>query len=124
MITAALFPKVKPNHRHWYAYDVLIDGKPIVIGSRDPEHDLARALLALGIEGCARIVDGRSGKPRSKVNIRKAAKLCIGSNLETFKWKRTGISDSSPCASESHPEGRGSASRCSRPSLRCSRIST
>ena len=44
-------PKKKPNDRHWYAYDVVFDGEIIVTDSRDPEHDLARALLARGIEG-------------------------------------------------------------------------
>jgi hypothetical protein len=46
VITARLFAKKKPNHRHWYAYDVEFDGELIVQNSRDPEHDLARALLA------------------------------------------------------------------------------
>jgi hypothetical protein len=45
-----LFAKAKPNERHWYAYDVMFGGATIVSNSRDPEHDLARALLARGIK--------------------------------------------------------------------------
>ena len=41
-----LFPKPKPTHKHWYAYDVLLDGETLVTNSRDSEHDLARALLS------------------------------------------------------------------------------
>ena len=54
MITVQLFAKPKPNERHWYAYDVLLEGKIIVSHSRDPEHDLARALFARGIKGVVR----------------------------------------------------------------------
>ena len=49
MLKAYLHPKRKPNDRHWYAYDVVFDGEIIVTDSRDPEHDLARALLARGM---------------------------------------------------------------------------
>jgi hypothetical protein len=51
MLQAYLHPKKKPNDRHWYAYDVVFDGEIIITNSRDPEHDLARALLARGIKG-------------------------------------------------------------------------
>ena len=51
MLKAYLHPKKKPNDRHWYAYDVVFDGEIIVTDSRDPEHDLARTLLARGIKG-------------------------------------------------------------------------
>jgi hypothetical protein len=46
MMTVELFAKMTPNDRHWYAYDVLLDGETILSNSRDPEHDLVRALLA------------------------------------------------------------------------------
>jgi hypothetical protein len=46
MLKAYLHRKKTPNDRHWYAYDVVFDGEIIVTDSRDPEHDLARALLA------------------------------------------------------------------------------
>jgi hypothetical protein len=59
-----LFAKAKPNDRHWYAYDVVFKGETIVSNSRDPEHDLARVLLARGIAGVVEVIDGRTGKPR------------------------------------------------------------
>jgi hypothetical protein len=59
----------------WYLYDVTFCGKVIVADSADPETDLARALLAQGITGVVEIVDGRTGKPRSRVNIEAASKV-------------------------------------------------
>jgi hypothetical protein len=56
-------------------YDVTFDGEIIVKGSRDPETDLARALLAQGITGTVMVVDANTGKHRTTVNIQKAAKL-------------------------------------------------
>jgi hypothetical protein len=103
MMKVKLFSKTKPNRRHWYAYDVLLDGQTIVSNSRDPEHDLARALLARGIKGVAEVIDGKTGKPRSRVNIEKAAKWCVGSNLERYKFRPPVAADSSPPAGESEP---------------------
>jgi hypothetical protein len=99
-LTALLLPKVKPSDRHWYAYDVEFDGVVIVPDSRDPEHDIARALLARGITGVVTLIDGKTGKPRTIVNIGKAAKWCVGSNLERYKWKGEQRSDSSPQTGE------------------------
>jgi hypothetical protein len=65
MLKAYLHPKKKPNDRHWYAYDVVFDGEIIVTDSRDPEHDLARALLARGIKGNVTLHDGHSQAPHS-----------------------------------------------------------
>ena len=58
MLKAHLHPKKKPNDRHWYAYDVVFDGEIVVTDSRDPEHDLARALLKRGIKGNVTLHDG------------------------------------------------------------------
>ena len=58
MLKAYLHPKKKPNDRHCYAYDVVFNGEIIVSDSRDPEHDLARALLARGIKGNVTLHDG------------------------------------------------------------------
>jgi hypothetical protein len=84
---AYLHPKPKPNHKHWYAYDVVFDGEMIVTDSRDPEHDLARALLARGIKGAVILHDGNTGKPRTIVNIERAARLAVESNLKVRRWK-------------------------------------
>jgi len=105
MITVELFAKKKPNNRHWYAYDVLLGGEIIVSSSRDPEHDLARALLARGIKGVIEIIDGRTGKPRSRIDIEPAAKHGIGSNLDRYNWKPREIGKDSPLAGETEPLG-------------------
>jgi hypothetical protein len=99
-LTATLHAKTKPNDRHWYAYDVEFDGDLIVTDSRDPEHDLARALLARGHAGVVTLIDGMTSKPRTTINIEKAAKWCVGSNLERFKWKGDERSDYSPQTGE------------------------
>src|SRR6476469_4205584 len=96
MLKAYLHPKNKPNDRHWYASDVVFDGEIIVTDSRDPEHDLARALLAQGIKGNVTLHDGPTRKPRTVVNIEKAAPWCVGSNLERDKRKAPEVTDSSP----------------------------
>jgi hypothetical protein len=79
---------------------VVFDAEIIVTDSRDPEHDLARALLARGIEGNVTLHDGPTRTPRTEVNIEKAARWCVGSNLERYKWKAPKVSDSSPQAGE------------------------
>jgi hypothetical protein len=50
-------------------------GETVVKGSRDPETDLARALLAKGITGMVMVMDANTGKHRTTVNIEAAAKL-------------------------------------------------
>ena len=99
-LTALLHAKQKPNDRHWYAYNVDFDGDLIVTDSRDPEHDLARALLARCYRGHVTLIDGKTGKPRTRVNIEKAAPWCVGSNLERYRWKGAERSDSSPYTGE------------------------
>lgn len=78
----------------------MLDGETIVSDSRDPEHDLARALLARGITGVVEAIDGSTGKPRSKVNVGAAAKRCVGSNLDGYTWKQHEIGKDSPPAGE------------------------
>ena len=50
MITVAL-RSVWIGKKTGYVWDVLLDGKEIVHHSDDPEHDAARALKAMGMEG-------------------------------------------------------------------------
>jgi hypothetical protein len=61
--------------RAGYVYSVIYDGKILVERSRDPECDAARALLAKGITGTLTMLDGKTGKPRTIINIEKAAGL-------------------------------------------------
>jgi len=76
------------SKRQWYAYDVLLEGKAIVSGARDPETDLARALLALGRVGFVSLVDAQTGKLRSRVNIEKAARLVTIEGPHGPFWRR------------------------------------
>ena len=105
MIAVKLLAKPRPSDRHWHAYDVVFGDEIIVSNSRDPEHDLARALHARGIKGVVEVRDVKTGKPRSRVNIERAAKLGVGSNLERYKWKPPGRADSRPHAGETDPHG-------------------
>lgn len=100
MITVQLLAKPKPNDRHWYAYDVLLDEKIIVSDSRDPEHDLARVLFARGIKGVVRVIDGTTDRVRSRVNVQKAVPQGIGSNLDLYSWNSREIGKDSPHAGE------------------------
>jgi hypothetical protein len=79
---------------------VVFEGETVITDSRDAEHDLARALLARGLTGTVRILDGNTGKPRTLVNIEKAARWCLGSNLEKYKYKAPETADSSPRSPE------------------------
>jgi hypothetical protein len=64
-------------HCHDGRYSVLFDGKLLVDRSRDPECDAARALLAQGITGKLTLCDGKTGIPRTIIDIERAAKLCM-----------------------------------------------
>jgi hypothetical protein len=86
-LAVELWPKRKPSDKHWYAYDVLLGGEIVVANSRDPEHDLARVLLARGVKGQIEVLDGKTGKARSTVHIEAAAKLSVSSNLHRRTWK-------------------------------------
>ena len=56
-------------------YSVLFDGRLLVERSRDPECDAARALLARGYTGTLHMLDGKTGRPRTIIDIERAAKL-------------------------------------------------
>jgi hypothetical protein len=47
-------------HCHDGRYSVLFDGKLLLEGSRDPECDAARALLARGYTGTLHMLDGKT----------------------------------------------------------------
>lgn len=54
-------------------YNVTFGGVPIVVGSADPETDLARALLERGLTGTVTIRDGKTGIARTFIDIEMAA---------------------------------------------------
>ena len=74
-----------------YRYDVEHEGLLIVVGSGDPEHDAARALLALGITGKAETIDANNGKPRMRFDIAAFAKTRTverrGGGLSVEPWQ-------------------------------------
>jgi hypothetical protein len=78
-------------HARWiggrtgYVYSVLFDGKLLVDRSRDPDCDSARALVARGITGKLVMLDGKTGIPRTIIDVEKAAKL---TTEETAKGPR------------------------------------
>ena len=63
--------------RDGYRYSVLFEGQLLVDDSRDPECDTARALLAKGITGKLTMLDGKTGRPRTIINIEKAARFTL-----------------------------------------------
>jgi hypothetical protein len=75
-IKARLHP-IWVGGRDGYRYTVLFDGKLTVERSREPELDAARALFAKGITGKLTMLDGKTGVPRTIIDIEKAAKLTV-----------------------------------------------
>jgi len=75
-------------HHHNGRYSVLFDGKLLVEGSRDPECDAARALLAQGITGKLTLCDGKTGRPRTIIDIEKAAKLRTYDDSRGLGWEK------------------------------------
>ena len=61
--------------RDGYRYSVLFEDRLLVDRSRDPECDAARALVAKGITGKLTMLDGKSGRQRTIIDIEKAARL-------------------------------------------------
>jgi hypothetical protein len=70
-------PRSGSQRDDWYVYDVKYEGELIVTGSADAECDAARVPLARGIEGALSMIDGVTGKPRTIIDIEKAAKLTV-----------------------------------------------
>src|SRR6478736_9121531 len=90
-------PERKEGVRYTGLYCVEFDGELIVVGSRHPEHDLARALLARGLTGKVTMLDAKTGKPRTVVDIAKAAELCVSEEsrdgLRIRKYRESPDSD-------------------------------
>src|SRR4029453_10402622 len=85
-LTARLHPKWVGG-RDGYRYSLIRPGELIVDRSRDPECDAARALLAKGITGKLTMLNGKTGKPRTIIDIEKAALLTAeeGPNAPRFR---------------------------------------
>ena len=87
MHKARLHAKWKKNG---YRYAVLFSGRLIVENSRDPEHDAARALVAMGVTGKLTLCDGKSGRPRTIIpDIEQAAGFSMSEeSRDGFRLRR------------------------------------
>jgi hypothetical protein len=80
---------------------VVFDGKLLVDRSRDPECDAARALLAQGFTGKLTLCYGKTGMPRTIIDIEKAARLRVSEeSRDGVRFRRV-----NPADSPSRPEG-------------------
>jgi hypothetical protein len=73
MLTARLHPHPFKSGRQLYS--VIFRGKLLLERSGDPECDAARALLAQDFTGKLTLCDGKTGIPRTIIDIEKAARL-------------------------------------------------
>jgi hypothetical protein len=62
---------------NYYLYDVSFHGETIVSGSRTPEFDACRVLLARGLTGILILADAVTGKNRLSLDIERGAKLTV-----------------------------------------------
>ena len=83
-----LFP-IWAGGKAGYVYNVVFDGELVLERRRDPDCDLARILLARGLTGKVTLYDGNTGKPRTLIDIEKAAKVCVREDdhgMRFVKW--------------------------------------
>jgi hypothetical protein len=91
-----------------YLYSVDLGDELLIEGSRDPETDAARALLVRGITGKLTLLDGKTGKPRTIVNVEKAARLRVeeGPHGPHFRKCHESALDSAPRRFQRKEAGR------------------
>jgi hypothetical protein len=92
MLIARLHPPIhEEGVKYTGLYNVEFGGEIVVVGSRNPECDLARVLLAKDITGKVTMLDANTGKPRTVIDIERAAKLAVEENRRFgprfVKWK-------------------------------------
>jgi hypothetical protein len=87
MLTARLHP-LKPK-KGGEVYSVIFHGELLVERSSDPECDAARALLTKGITGMLTMLDGKTGRPRTIIDIEQAATLCVKEGPLRFAAKES-----------------------------------
>jgi hypothetical protein len=110
ILTAKLFPVWTPElgaagMPYTDKYNVTFAGEIIVERSRDPETDLARALLERGHSGTVTMLDGATGKPRTIINIEKAAKVRTVETGTHPRFRRIETCAESPPAAEANRVG-------------------
>ena len=103
-------------HPRWmakvgYRYSVIFRGKLLVEQSRDPECDAARAVLAKGFTGKLTLLDGKTGRPRTVIDIEKAAGFSVSEeNRDGLRFRRYVNPDNAPPTAESdEQEGKAGA---------------
>ena len=91
---AFLTPRSGPGtgRDNYYLYDVAYQGETIISGSRIPEFDACRVLLARGLTGTLVLTDAVTGKNRLSLDIERGAKLTVREDQNRAprlaKWKR------------------------------------
>jgi hypothetical protein len=86
-------------------YNVMFGGEIIVERSGDPETDLARALLARGHTGTVTMLDGATGKPRTIIDIERAAKVRTVETGSSPRFRRVETCAESPPPGETTSPG-------------------
>jgi hypothetical protein len=97
-LEALLIPKPAKHgsgRKHYYHYDVVINGEVIVSDAWEPIFETAGALLAKGITGAVTFLDNKTLKPRLIIkDIENAAKLTVIENRREGprfgKWRPFG----------------------------------
>ena len=84
---AELFP-IWAGGKAGYVYNVIFDGELVLERRRDPDCDLARVLLARGLTGKVTLYDGNTGKPRTLIDIEKAAKVCVREDHKGMRFTK------------------------------------
>jgi hypothetical protein len=98
-------------HPHWiggnagYVYSVVCAGELLVDRSRDPECDAARALLAKGITGKLTMLDGKTGIPRTIIDIEKAAQLRVSETGNAPRFRKVEAYAGGPYSPETDEVG-------------------
>src|SRR5262245_61186567 len=91
-------------------YNVTFAGHIIVECSRDPETNLARAMLCRANHGKMTVVDGETSKPRTIIDIEKTAKVRTVETGTSPRFRRIETCAESPPAAET-PMGVAGLSR-------------
>jgi hypothetical protein len=104
-LTAKLFPVWTPElgaagMPYSDRFNVTFAGEIIVERSRDPDTDLARALLERGHRGKVTLVDGETGKPRTIIDIEKAAEVRTVETGSAPRFRRIETCAESPQTAE------------------------
>jgi hypothetical protein len=85
-LTAKRSARAGSQRDDWYLYDVSYLGEVVVSGSRSPECDLARVLLAKGITGRVTLLDAATATPRMVISIEGAVKLTVEENRKRMRF--------------------------------------